>query len=358
MNIGICTQKLATNYGGILQNYALQTILKRMGHNVWTFDIGNYTWFDYFNINIRILVHKILGRRIPFYMTPIQRKQLETPLRRFVYSHISLTKPRTKWFKSSLIRRYNLDCLISGSDQVWRPRYNAHVEDLYFRFAQNYKLRKIAYAASFGTDEWEYSEEQQSVCASLAQKFDAISVRERSGIKLSQDYLGVTAEWVLDPTMLLQKEDYMSLCDNVPHREPYIFAYILDENEELLNEIIRLSSLKKLPYIIKRADDQIHDTDSIELWLSFFRDADFVVTDSFHGTVFSVLLCKDFAVFKNIERGSARFDSLLSMFGLEERVIGGKVNPFSCSIDWGHIKDRLNKERDKSVKWLRQALLE
>lgn len=356
MNIGICTQQLATNYGGILQNYALQTVLKRMGHNVWTFDIGRYTWFDYFNINIRILVHKILGRRVPFHMTPIQRKQLETPLRRFVYSHISLTKPRTKWFKSSLIRRYHLDCLISGSDQVWRPRYNVHVEDLYFRFAKNYKLRKIVYAASFGTEDWEYTNRQQKVCASLAQKFDAISVREQSGVKLCKEYLGVTAEWVLDPTMLLKKEDYLRLCDHIPHREPYIFAYMLDDNEKLFNEIKRLSSIKKIPYIIKRANTQINGTDSVELWLSLFRDADFVITDSFHGTVFSILFQKEFALLKNFNRGATRFNSLLTLLGLEYRVISDNNDTFESKINWKMVEDVLEEQRRRSIRWLDNAL--
>lgn len=356
MNIGICTQPLATNYGAILQNYALQTVLRRMGHNVWTFDIGRYTWFDYFKENIHILVYKLLGKRVFFRGTPIQWTKLCTPLRRFVYNNISLTIPQFKCFNPLFIEKYNLNCLICGSDQIWRPRYVAHIEDFYLRFAQDYKLRRIAYAASFGTDEWEYTNYQQSICAALAHKFDAISVREQSGIYLCREYLGVVAEWVLDPTMLLEKEDYLALCADIPSRSPFIFAYVLDDNEELMNEIKKLSAERNLPYVIKRADSNIDKTDSIELWLSLFRDADFVMTDSFHGTVFSVLFHKDFAILNNIDRGSARFDSLLSFLGLEQRIMGRNIDLYHININWNDVENKLIEKRAKCLEWLKQAL--
>ena len=308
--IGIITLTGYINYGNILQNYALQTILKRLGHRVWTIDLKRYSWLHFFYINGCILFYKLLGRNQHFRETPIKWAKKQYPLRRFVYSHISLTVPRIRWFRASVIERYHFDCLLVGSDQVWRPRYNPRIEDLYFQFAKGFSLRRVAYAASFGTDDWEYTLEQQTVCAPLAQMFDAISVREQSGVNLCRTKLGVSADWVLDPTMLLTKSDYCSLCSSIDVRSPFIFAYILDENEKLVKEVERIATLKNLPYLIKSADKGIESSDSIELWLSYFLDANFVITDSFHGTVFSILFRKEFILLKNSSRGSARFDSL------------------------------------------------
>ena len=356
MKIGILTQPLHANYGGILQNLALQKVLKEMGHEVWTLDYNRFTWLDWFDNVSRVLILKFLGRNVGFSETPTKKRRNEIPLRRFANKYINLTKPRTKKFTGKILRKYSLDAVVVGSDQVWRPKYNLCIEDCFLKFASNFDIKRVSYAASFGTDEWEYTQQQTELCAILAKRFNGISVREKSGVALCKKYLGVTATHVLDPTLLLHSQDYVQLLSQIPERKPFIFAYLLDKSEEKTRKVVEISTRIGLPYLIKGADNTISDNDSIELWLSYFRDAAFVATDSFHGTAFSIIFNKDFYVFGNEKRGNSRFDSLLEIFDLKDRMVKEVIPMKMDIIDW----KKVNKIREaaiiKSKSWLKQNL--
>lgn len=354
MKIGILTQPLLRNYGGILQNYALQTILRRMEHEVYTFDLLKYTWKDWSIEYIKTIVKKIIGREAKFPITPTKKKQMEKPLRKFVHKNIVLTT-RVRKITWDLVEKHNLDTLVVGSDQVWRPIYNYSIEDMFFRFADGKEIKKVAYSASFGVDQWEFSPAQTKDCALLAKKIDAISVREASGVELCKKYLGVEATHTLDPTLLLTAEDYNALCKHIQKREPFVFAYILDMDEKKVAEIKSFAQAKGLPYFIKSADNDVKDTDTVELWLSYFRDAAFVVTDSFHGSAFSINYNKDFFVFGNANRGNSRFDSLLSLLNLKQRMVEN-INPNTQPINWEEVNQKLNTERNRCYEWLERAI--
>lgn len=359
MKIGIVTQPLHANYGGVFQNYALQQVLKRMGHEVWTLDYWKYDWLNWADMAWRVLAHKLLGHKVKFGRTPAQQRQFEVPLRRFVNKNMSLTTPRTKRFSKKTVQKYALEALVVGSDQVWRPRYNYDVSDCFLKFAQGLSVKRVAYAASFGTDAWEFTDAQTSECAALAKQFDGISVREKSGVGLCKDHLGVSAVHVLDPTLLLHAEDYAALCKDIPQRKPFIFAYILDKSEDKINSIQRFAEQRGLPYYIKSADAEVSMDDTIELWLSYFRDAAFVITDSFHGTAFSINFNKDFYVFGNVQRGNSRFDSLLNQLGLQDRVIKEQIlKETESHIDWNNVNKLKALAVTDSIKWFTQKLSE
>lgn len=355
MRIGILTQPLHSNYGGILQNYALQQVLKRMGHEVWTVDYRKFGWLDWADNVWRVIAHKVLGHEAKFAKTPPEIQQLEFPLRRFAYKYISLTKPRTKRFERRIVKNYGFEALVVGSDQVWRPQYNYSVADCFLKFAKPMPMKRVAYAASFGTDEWEFTERQTAECAQLAKRFDGISVREKSGVEMCKQHFGVDAVHVLDPTLLLHAADYEELCHDIPRRKPFVFAYILDKSEEKLRLIKDFSKNKGLDYFIKSADATVSMDDTVELWLSYFRDAAFVITDSFHGTAFAINFNKDFYVFGNAGRGNSRFDSLLGVFGLKDRMIGnvsGQIKP----INWERVNQLRESLINEAEKWLSHAL--
>ena len=354
MRIGISTQPLTTNYGGILQNYALQTVLRRMGHEVWTFDTLKYTWIDWGICLTKVIIKKLIGMEALFPDTPNRRTKKENPLRTFVLANILLTT-RVKHITWELTQRYNMDAFVVGSDQVWRPIYNAYIEDMFLRFTANHQVKRIAYAASFGTDQWEYTPKQETECARLAKQFDAISVREASGVGLCKEHFGVEATHVLDPTLLLTANAYNELCKDIEPREPFVFAYILDMTEQKVAEIKSFAEVKGLPFFIKSAGSAVESSDSIELWLSYFRDAAYVITDSFHGTAFSINYNKDFFVFLNEQRGNSRFDSLLNLFNLKDRVVSS-VNPEKPSINWVEVNQLLKSERERCESWLNNAL--
>lgn len=355
MKIGIITQPLVANYGGILQNYALQQVLKSMGHEVWTIDYGRYTWLSWANKAWKILVLKLLGRHVKFGMSPKEWRQMERHLRKFVDEHISTTIPRTRKLERNIVQKYDFDALVVGSDQIWRPMYNDSIKRAFLSFTKGIDIKRIAYASSFGTDKWEFTNKQTTICGKLAKIFDKVSMREESGVELCREYLGVTSDHVLDPTFLLKAEDYNALCKGVPKRKPFLFAYILDKNEEKRKSINSFAERQGLPCVIKSANDSLTDADSIESWLSCFRDASFVITDSFHGTAFSINFNKEFYVFGNHTRGNSRFESLLQGFDLEDRMVKS-IPQNSKPINWVEVNKKLNSMVDFSIEWLKNAL--
>jgi len=355
MKIGIVTQPLHANYGGILQAFALQQVLKRLGHEPWTIDYGKFTWLDWLNNVWRVLIHKALGHKRNFARTPTEKDAIELPLRRFALSHMQLTR-QTKGFERKTVKKYTFDAIVVGSDQVWRPMYNACIEDCFLAFASGIDIKRVAYAASFGTYDWEFSKKQTKKCSTLAKQFDAISVREKSGVDLCKKHLGVDAVQVLDPTLLIDKADYENLCRDIPKRQPMVFAYILDADKKKKNFIESFASSKNLPCMIKGADANVSNEDSIELWLSYFRDAAYVITDSFHGCIFSIIFKKDFLTFGNYERGNSRITSLLGTFGLVSRLINSELKEEVDEIDWNEVNKKLREMMTYSEEWLKNAL--
>ena len=335
MRISIVTLALTDNYGGILQNYALQHVLKSMGHSPQTIDYRPTTnfyrefprVFGSWAKTVLLFLFKGVRRNFARFRQPKKRSELFDS---FVSRWIDVYA-QGMYYSSNLLEKS--DAVIVGSDQVWRPCMSLCVEDFYLKFAKELTLKRIAYAASFGVDEWEYSEKRARECSMLAKKFDAISVREESGVKLCREYLGVDATWVLDPTLLLKRSDYMKLCEDVPvPSEKYIAAYVLDMKDSVRDVCEKVAAERGLTLKLFSADARA--TLSVPEWLAMFRDASYVVTDSFHGTIFSIIFGKEFKCIYNEERGSARFKSLLSMYE----------------------SGKLNEMREFSLNWLKNAL--
>lgn len=357
MKIGIVTQSLSQNYGGIVQNYALQQVLKRLGHEPITIDyrIKMPFWLWVLCILKTMLLYFIPGKIKKFPPLP-KIKPRKDKIAQFVDAHINLTK-EVSVYKKELINKYQLNGLIVGSDQVWRPISNKYcLYDCYLRFAKSENIVKVAYAASFGVDFWEYSSKQTKRCKDLAKQFSAMSVREQSGVTLCEQYLGCKAIEVLDPTLLLSAQDYSYLCEQVPrYNEPFLAAYILDMDEDKRKTVESYASFLHLSVRFVTAGDNL--SLSVSEWLALFRDASFVVTDSFHGTVFSIINRKDFVSINNKGRGASRFESLLSKFDLNSRLIGKYEDIEDLSpIDWIHVDERKTEWINLSVDFLRESL--
>ncbi len=222
------------------------------------------------------------------------------------------------------------EALIVGSDQVWRPAYS-NLDEAYLGFAKEWVgIKRIAYAASFGSDEWEYNKEETEQCRKLIKLFDAISVREKTGISLCKEYLKVDAFHVLDPTMLLTKEDYINNLSikDVTVSKGDLFFYFLDPSEDKYNTLDKIAKITGLsPFTVNSKVEDITATlqeriqPPVEEWIRGFYDAKFVLTDSFHGCVFSMIFDKPFVVIANNKRGRSRFDSLLEIFDQQFRLI-------------------------------------
>lgn len=217
MNIAILTQPICNNYGGILQNYALQTVLERQGHTVTTLNfpvISGYSGSKVRHIlsTCRRVLRKLNGDPAVVWvdLATEYRKQVELAHLQKIFldnhQHLyTICPPITR----EQVEQFHFDAFVVGSDQVWRPRYNAYIPNLFLDFTEGMSVKRIAYAASFGTDQWEFSTEQTTISSFLAKKFDVVSVREASGIQLCKQNLGVDAIQVLDPTLLLSAEEYL-----------------------------------------------------------------------------------------------------------------------------------------------------
>ncbi len=330
MRIAILSLVPGHNYGGILQSFALQTVLERMGHEVKVISkvpsFKETGWKKYIKYGVRFVKKYILRTQKDL---PIKREKFYTEKRKYElqktlvfvdeYLHIRYID------KFEDIKEGEFEAFVVGSDQVWRPQYfcgqyNTEIENAFLKFTEGWKVKRISYAASFGVDFNEYSTSQTKSCRELLKKFDAVSVREDSGIKLCYQLFDVPARKVCDPTMLLSKEDYLKLIDcNIPKSSGNLFVYCLDRNESLDKIVSEISSEKNLVPFFIRDDDRVKP--SVESWLQAFNDAEFVVTDSFHACVFSLIFKKPFIVIGNKDRGMSRFDSLLVEFGMKERLV-------------------------------------
>ena len=326
MKIGIITLPLHTNYGGILQAYALQTTLEQMGHQVEILEEPLVYKHASLNRYIRRILKKCVGKRSIINYEGFMRKwqpRVAANINQFINTYI-----HRRIVKFDSLSDGEYDAFVVGSDQVWRPSYNHHIKNAFLGFAENWKnVKRIAYAASFGVDNWEFTKEQTEECKKLVRKFDLVSVREDTAVNLCKEQLGIVATHVLDPTMLLSVDNYQKLIGELKISDkPYLFSYLLDESEEKINILKDICNKLNLPIRKIKLENDISKIPmsrlksliypSIQEWLASFAQADFVVTDSFHGTVFSIIFNKPFVVLPNKGRGVSRFESLLKTIGL------------------------------------------
>ncbi len=371
MKIGVLTLPLHNNFGGILQAYALQKVLRDLGHNAVLIDKSRYVslgpWYIKYPIYIKNALLKYIMRQKVVVRPDIEINKIYKTIAQHTEPFIDKYIKRIYTRDFSNIKRDNFDAFVVGSDQVWRPKYVlSAIENAYLEFAKDWDVKRIAYAASFGTDEWEYNEEQTANCAALLKKFNAVSVRESSATVLCKEKLGAEALHVLDPTMLLEKEDYIKLFERTktPQSEGNLFCYILDKGKETSSIIDGISKDKVLSpfYVNSRYEEPNAPLEErvqqpVEKWLRAFHDAEFVITDSFHACVFSIIFNKPFIVYGNKERGMARFESLLTLFELEDRLVSSpyEVNKvLQAPIDWDRVNSIHKQMKEKSLSFLRK----
>lgn len=273
---------------------------------------------------------------------------------------------------------HNCDTFLLGSDQL----LNNNLYNWFDKFMQldwvNNNKKKIAYAASFGSDYIWGSDDDRAELAYFLQRFDFVSMREDSGINLAQKHYNITADLVLDPVFLIGTDVYRNLFEHTmisTSPEKYLFAYTLNPTKEKAEAL--LFSAQYLNLSIKAAGDSALEMQnsqniwgldivyglSVEEWLQYIYNSDFVITDSFHGTCFSIIFQKPFIAISNSERGGSRFTSLLGSLGLESRLLKNEaelldnVQLFSEKIDYTAVQKKLSVMIEYSLNWLKTALI-
>ncbi|MEC6909358.1 polysaccharide pyruvyl transferase family protein [Photobacterium piscicola] len=372
MKYGILTLPLWNNYGGILQSYALKKTLNDQCVDTILINLHRPYPSTYKEIEKklkRIIKKKFFSNSI-VYPTIKESQYISEVTLQFVENELS---PKTEVLTSNsdlLSISSFIDGVIVGSDQVWRPNYTPNIYNYFLDFLPNNK-KKISYAASFGTDKWLFTEEETDKCKSLLKKFDSISVREKSAINLVEQKLGKSAEFVLDPTFLLEKRDYIDLINKYSEElsDGNLFTYILDRNKGIDNLIDKISQALELkPFEVMpksfdvnfNFDDKSYCFPSVTKWLRAFLDSDFVIADSFHGCVFSIIFNKPFIAIGNKERGLSRFYSLLETFDLQERLILDldkfDMSILSKEIDWKGVNKIRDALKEKSIDFIKSSI--
>lgn len=350
MKIGILTFHFALNYGAVIQAWALSQYLIGLGHDV------------------RIINYNPAKTRLPSWLRMILHKQWQSLYRTIKF----------RWFRAMHLREtsaidnvqdietLNLDAIIVGSDQVWNVdffkqkdgRFNA----VYFLDGLSTGATRIAYAASMG----EVLPSSYRWCEELIhalRAFDVRLVRENLA-KRELETFGVSSEWVIDPTLLVDPNAYDELISNEKARKPYLFSYLLTQIDDGLNlceqyrklnpcefRLVTLHSIKNKNLVLP----------SPQRWLSLLRNAQFVITDSFHGVALSIAFNVPFAVLlKSKPTGqNSRITELLGRAGLSDRVIDPKsfdVTVFAKEINWDIVNEYIRDSRALSSRCLGEDL--
>ena len=350
--IGVLTLPLTHNYGGILQFIALQQVLTSFGYNTLLLDFQPSggtakAW-------LKSLLFQYSFRNIDRFKKRYVVEQTEP-----IYTVQELRK---------VVLDRQLAAVIVGSDQVWQERFTQGNLGAYFlHFLKDDSVPKVAYAASFGTTKIETPIDAAEISEAL-QTFTAISVREDSGKTILADVFGYSdATHVLDPTLLLPASFYESLISEgeIKTSNPGLFAYVLDETDELRAQIDQFAESNNLSVseIKHRSSTKIgqllQQKPLVEQWLYEFKNAKFVVTDSYHGMLLSIIFEKQFLVVVNKKRGAARFESLARLLGLEDRLLNilNSENIQSYPIiDYSDLDSLLNVQKEASSKYLKSNL--
>ena len=352
--IGVITLPFTPNYGWLLQAYALQRVLEKLGYEPFLI----YRKWDKTKQNSGIV--SAIKRWIYYHL-----------LCKKLYYFFKYNLVKTKLYRDSqslqnVIREYKLDALVVGSDQVWRfENTRGAGYNFFLDFSKNYNVIRIAYAASFGVDCWTGTDDELTKAKELLQQFNAVSVREETGVRLCSDVMKVKALLVLDPTLLLSASDYDRLIDKniYSNNDAVLSTYILDpssEKEKYINSVAEIKKMRVNPLYVDNRKRCVQTYSSLSDWLSGIRNSQFVIVDSFHGMVFSIIFRKNFLVIANKHRGLTRFESLLSMLGLNNRLVYNlnevRRDIIEQNIDYDRVEQTLDEKRELSVIFLQDNI--
>ena len=354
MKIALLNFPVDNNYGGNLQRFALMKVLHNLGHHPTHLYTSLHWNYPSVIEQIRRFIKAILHLQSPFIINPEKiaaldyEKQLETILP-FYHKYIVHT-PIIK-SPQELHQYKDFDIFLVGSDQVWRKSmsWQYPFSSMFFDWIKDPTKKKIAYGISFGTDYHEIPAQETANLRKLYNSFDAVSVREKKALDILQELQWTIphAREVLDPTLLLEKEDYLKVIQDAQTTKPKgnLFCYILDSNVEKESIIKKIAEDKKLkPFYSCIGNKQ---NESIEQWLRNFSESDYIITDSYHGCIFSIIFNKPFKLLTNKRRGSSRFNSLFQLTGADEE---------KQFFPWEQIKTRIQTLRLQSISFLEEAL--
>ena len=352
------------NYGSVLQTLATQHIFERLGCEVETLDYIQ----DMLQMNsvIKILKNggpgwKIKCKQVILHFMPKSKKTKKTQFDEFRNKYLHISK-RRYLSPQELIKDPPLaDVYCTGSDQTWNTTLHG-VNPAYFLAFVPQGKKRIAFSASFGIQE--LPQDHIQMAKELLSKYDAISVREESGLKILQQ-LGIrNAQQVLDPTLVVDNGFWDKLASDRLYKQDYIFVYQLNASSTFSQYVNSFAKKKNMKVLYTRSrkntelEDAIHiENPSPEDVLSLFKYSSYVITDSFHATVFSLVFHCDFVdIYPPFF--STRIESLLNLTNLSSRHVTdmNNMNYFDTPIDYDKVDEILEKEREKTIQFLKKSI--
>lgn len=359
---GILTFHRALNYGAILQAYALQRKFKNLGYNAEIIDYRpefNERRFEKPSVS-EILkprsLYNIIFRNGYF-------KFERGPFEEFINKNINLS-PDVVYDENGLkIYNERYKKFIVGSDQVWNFACSEHDVNYFLPFAKN-DIQRTSYAASFGVSN--IKEEYEKEYTNLINGFSAISVREEDGKKIVEKLTKKKANVVLDPTFLISKVEWaMIKDDSLINKNGYVLLYLMHEDRELIRIAKKIAKEKGVEVIyisdrlIKARGVKTYSNITPSQWVGLFYNATYIITNSFHGTAFSIICEKQFSI-KLIENSIAnsRLKNVLKKFGLEKRCINEDRENYKRKIDYNIINHKLVILQSDSEKFIKECIIE
>lgn len=387
MKIGTITLYYNTkNYGGVLQAYALTKFLCNEGHDAKQITFNNQRMATYPKTLLGKLKVYGFGHCFKrFFQYPIEwvdRKINDNLWRRYKgkiekrslkFKEFREKIPHTKVYTHDTIFEISdcFECYVAGGDQIWNPKYWS--AEYFLQFVKDKK--KISISASIGTEH--YTEEEQRFARRLLGDFDMITVREESAKRLLKSTFDIASTVVLDPVMLLSAEDWERIAEipeeTIDFSTPYMLCYLLGKNEQVYKKVKWIAKHLKLPIVYlsfaqgpyKKAEERFGDVKLYsvgpEEFLYLLRHCSCMVTDSFHGSVFSVLFHRPFWTMPRYDTGemvsSDRLYTFLKHLAIEERFFSVKEErDWSADIDWNEVDCRLKEKIIETKKCIRGML--
>lgn len=372
--VRIITRRAGYNFGSSLQAYAMQQIVYKLGFENKIIDYDelskNIKWrvrpfFDdclFFTMNLAPTISNLVAKKK--YKWLVDRNTQKEKFQSFEKENLVLTRRKYKSSKAIVKDAKDYDICICGSDQIWSPLLYDPV--MFLSFCTNSKTKTIAYAPSFGINR---VETYQNNIKEFIQRIQFLSVREEQGHAIIKDLTGRAASVVLDPTLLLKQNDWEKVMVPVKPSEPYILCYFLGNKYIPHNFITDLQTRTQCKIInictfrtINTINGECLSTASPAEFISYIANANYVCTDSFHGTIFSILFERQFFTFERFqneqENQNSRIHTLLQKLEASHRLI--PYNAISAEnvlpIDFATLKSHLETNRAFSIQYLKTAL--
>ncbi len=359
MKIGMLTFHRANNLGAVLQASALLRYLQEEFHDIEIID-----YYPNNQIPSKItLFRKALSYAKRILTLPIYLKKKKKENRFNEYRNSYLNISEISYYGDDDIKKKapQYDVLISGSDQILNMTLTGKSTAYYLDFYD--KAKKISYASSFGRNQISKSEINE--IHNQLSKFQYVSVREETAGNIIDKEIGKETTLVLDPVFLLDKNEWKSRCNekiNLP--EKYIFVYSMEVSKVLEQAVSQLEKIYNLPVIVVRGGGKPGIIDGIEditcgprEFLRYIRDAEFIVTNSFHGVSFSIIFEKNFLCIPHSTR-NARLDNIMTLIGEEKKILSeAGENCIESIVDGTKVIEKIYPYIKKSKDFLTNSLI-